>query len=60
VDHGAVGTEYELWDLKADPLQLDNLAEDSAYADIRAQLMAELSELRNCSGASRQWVRTGR
>jgi arylsulfatase A-like enzyme len=49
-----VGTEYELWDLKADPLPLDNLAEDPAHADIRAQLMAELSELRTCSGASCQ------
>jgi arylsulfatase A-like enzyme len=49
-----VGTEYELWDLMADPLQLNNVARDPAYANIEAHLLAELAALRVCSGSSCQ------
>ncbi len=39
--------EFELYDLNADPAQLDNKAYDPSYAATRAQLAARLSELLN-------------
>jgi len=42
--------EYELYDLAKDPLELHNLADDPAYADVREKLEARLAELRECSG----------
>ena len=41
-----------LYDLAADPQQLQNLAEDRAYAQLRAALAARLDDLRDCAGAS--------
>jgi uncharacterized sulfatase len=38
--------EFELFDLKADPFELNNLAEDPEYEEIRAELLAELNAWR--------------
>lgn len=38
--------EWELFDLKTDPLELDNVYDDPAYADIRKTLKQELARLR--------------
>ena len=46
------GIEYELYDLVADPFQLDSRVDDPAMADVRAELAAELEDLRDCSGAT--------
>lgn len=46
--------ERELYDLVNDPYQLDNLADDPAYADTQAALAAQLALLRDCAGASCQ------
>lgn len=42
--------EYELYDLEADPQELTNLAVDPAYADILAELRAELARLQERVG----------
>ena len=47
VDHG---TSEELYDLAADPHQLQNVAGDAAHAERKAQLAAELARMRNCAG----------
>ncbi|NNE00900.1 MAG: sulfatase-like hydrolase/transferase, partial [Pirellulaceae bacterium] len=36
----------ELFDLNADPYEIDNLADDQAYADVKAKLLAELEQWR--------------
>jgi arylsulfatase A-like enzyme len=47
----------ELYDLNADPHQLENRADDPAYADIRAQLNQILRRLRDCRGRDcRGWA----
>ncbi len=38
--------EIELFDLKADPFEVNNVADDPAYRAIKAELMAELEEWR--------------
>lgn len=38
--------EWELYDLQADPNELNSVYDDPAYADIRAELHAELDRLR--------------
>ncbi|SHJ73211.1 protein of unknown function [Tessaracoccus bendigoensis DSM 12906] len=38
-------SEYELYDLANDPAELRNVADDPTYADIRADLEAELARL---------------
>jgi arylsulfatase A-like enzyme len=42
--------EKELYDLSADPYQLQNLAGTETYAPIEKRLAAELSKMRSCSG----------
>jgi N-acetylglucosamine-6-sulfatase len=44
--------ERELYDLAADPWQLQSRHEDAAYAEVRAALAARLDQLRDCRGAS--------
>jgi len=42
--------ERELYDRETDPYELDNVAGDPAYADVRADLAAKLERLANCAG----------
>jgi N-acetylglucosamine-6-sulfatase len=42
--------EEELYDLKADPYQLQSVHDDPAYADVKAALESRLAALKNCSG----------
>jgi arylsulfatase A-like enzyme len=44
--------EKELYDLQADPWELDSKAGDPAYAAIESDLAARLARLRDCAGAS--------
>ena len=39
--------EWELYDLVADPLELTNVIDDPAYAEVRAELAAELARLQD-------------
>jgi arylsulfatase A-like enzyme len=45
------GDVAELYDLRQDPFQLDNLAKDSSYRKVRAKLASRLRELEDCVGA---------
>lgn len=42
--------ERELYDLEADPAQLESLHVDTDYAEVRAQLAEALDQLRGCAG----------
>jgi arylsulfatase A-like enzyme/MFS family permease len=42
--------DAELYDLRRDPYELDNLAGDPAYDAVRAKLGARLDSLRDCAG----------
>jgi arylsulfatase A-like enzyme len=42
----------ELYDLRADPAQLENLARDPRYRDVRSRLAHRLNRLTQCSGTS--------
>lgn len=42
----------ELYDLDADPFQLQNVANNPAYGSVRAALAARLARVRTCSGDS--------
>ena len=42
--------EEELYDLKADPYQLQSRHDDPAYADVKVALRARLQLLKDCSG----------
>ena len=44
--------EIELYDLRLDPFELDNVAGERRYADAEADLAAALDGLRECAGAS--------
>jgi arylsulfatase A-like enzyme len=46
------GDVAELYDLRQDPFQLDNLAKDSSYRKVRAKLASRLRELEDCVGAN--------
>lgn len=45
------GSEYELYDLQADPDQMANSAGDPAYQTVRNQLASILVKLKSCFGA---------
>ena len=45
------GGERELYDLDADPRQLESLHDDPAHGATRLQLAARLAQLRDCQGA---------
>ncbi len=51
-DPDADDSEIELYDLTADPHQLQNLHGDPAYADLEGGLAQRLATLRSCAGAS--------
>jgi arylsulfatase A-like enzyme len=42
--------QRELYDLKRDPQQLDNVADARRYAGVREKLAKRVAELRNCAG----------
>lgn len=42
--------EQELYDRRADPYELQNVASDPAYAAIKARLAADLTKLNGCAG----------
>ena len=42
----------EMYDLRNDPDELTNIAQDPAYAEIRDELVAEWERLKDCSGKS--------
>jgi arylsulfatase A-like enzyme len=44
--------EHELYDLKRDPYELQNVADDPAYAAVRARLDLRLERLRDCAGST--------
>jgi arylsulfatase A-like enzyme len=44
--------EFELYDLRRDPFQLQSRHNDPGYADVRQRLTARLAALRSCAGAS--------
>jgi N-acetylglucosamine-6-sulfatase len=44
--------EIELYDLEADPYELQNLAADPAFDDVEAALAGRLAKLRSCVGKS--------
>ena len=46
------GTELELYDMRADPYQLNSLHDDERYLRTREDLARRLDELRECSGAA--------
>jgi N-acetylglucosamine-6-sulfatase len=48
--------EKELYDLAADPFQLESVHEDPAYSEVRELLAERLDALRTCAGASCQDV----
>jgi arylsulfatase A-like enzyme len=50
IEHGS--GERELYDLQGDPWELENQADNPAFAAIRAQLAARLAQIRNCAGAA--------
>ena len=47
-----LGGERELYDLRADPGELQNRARDPAMAAVRADLARRLHRLQSCAGAS--------
>ncbi len=49
----------ELYDLKADPYEINNLAGDPAYAATKARLIAKLEQLKECSGSACTAVPSG-
>ena len=49
----------ELYDLKADPHEINNLAGDPAYAATKARLIAKLEQLKECSGGACTAVPSG-
>ena len=48
--------QYEVYDMTADPYQLQNVAGTAQYADIQADLAACLEQLRRCTGSTCEWT----
>jgi hypothetical protein len=48
----------ELYDMREDPHQLHSLDDDPEYAVVRAELAAQLNQLRDCKGGTSQVVPT--
>lgn len=46
--------EIELYDRQRDPYQLQNVADDPAYAAVKARLATKLDQLEDCAGAACQ------
>lgn len=46
------GDKNELYDLRTDPHQLENVIDDPEYAQVRDELAKRLEKLRDCSGKS--------
>jgi hypothetical protein len=44
--------DWELYDLEKDPMEIHNVYNDPAYADVQAQLHIQLEELRKKYGDS--------
>jgi arylsulfatase A-like enzyme len=44
--------DEELYDRKTDPAELESVAADPAYAQVKARLKAKLAKLDSCSGQS--------
>ncbi len=55
----AYGREDELYDLKADPFELTNVAHDPRYAGALAEIKRRLATLRTCKGRACHLVRSG-
>lgn len=51
--------EEELYDLKNDPYEINNIAADPAYAAVKAGLAAKLEQLNKCAGAACSAVPAG-
>jgi hypothetical protein len=49
--------EIELYDMTADPYQLQNVADQPGYAKIQADLAKALSALQGCAGNSCSWTK---
>jgi N-acetylglucosamine-6-sulfatase len=49
--------EIELYDMTADPYQLQNVAGQPAYAAIQADLKKALSALQGCAGSTCSWTK---
>jgi N-acetylglucosamine-6-sulfatase len=49
----------ELYDLKADPFEINNLAADPVYAAIKAKMIAKLEKVNACAGAACRSVPAG-
>ena len=44
--------EWEMYDLETDPMEMNNIYDDPAYADVRETLHKRLEELREYYGDS--------
>ena len=49
----------ELYDIRNDPYEVNNLASDPAYAAIKAQLIEKMNKLNDCAGSSCSAVPSG-
>jgi hypothetical protein len=52
--------EEGLYDLDADPYQLQSVHDDPAYAEVKATLKSKLAALKNCAAATWKAAEGGR